>query len=197
MTVPVVGYGRGVGRWEPDARGRLERAALELFDQRGYDRVTTAEIAARAGLGERTFFRHFADKREALFAGAAHLQDLLVAEVAAAPERLAPLEAVVGALRAAGPLLEANRSFSHPRQRVVAASAELRERELMKLATLAAALAEALGRRGAAPASARLAAEAGIAVFTVAFERWIEVGGRFGHEVDQALDQLKTVAAER
>ena len=186
-----------MGRWEPDARGRLERAALELFDQRGYDRVTTAEIAARAGLGERTFFRHFADKREALFAGAAQLQDLLVGEVAAAPERLAPLEAVVGALRAAGSLLEANRSFSHPRQRVVAASTELRERELIKLATLSGALAEVLGRRGAGATASRLAAEAGIAVFTVAFERWVETGGDFGHQVDRALDELRAVTAER
>ena len=186
-----------MGRWEPDARGRLERAALELFEQRGYDRVTTAEIAARAGLGERTFFRHFADKREALFAGAAHLQDLLVREVAAAPVDLAPLEAVVGALRAAAPLLEANRAFSHPRHRVVAASTELRERELIKLATLSAALAEVLGRRGAGPASARLAAEAGIAVFTVAFERWVEAGEGFEHEVDRALDELRAVTAER
>ena len=59
-----------MGRWEPDARDRLERAALELFVEHGFDPVTVPEITARAGLTTRTFFRHFADKREVLFADA-------------------------------------------------------------------------------------------------------------------------------
>src|ERR1700749_1824687 len=84
----------GMTRWEPDARGRLQRAALELYSERGYDQTTVAEIARRAGLTERTFFRHFADKREVLFAGSGPLQERLVQGIAEAPDGLAPIDAV-------------------------------------------------------------------------------------------------------
>ncbi len=75
----------GMSRWEPNARGRLEQAALELYCERGFEQTTVAEIAERAGLTERTFFRYFADKREVLFAGGVTLQELLVSAVAGAP----------------------------------------------------------------------------------------------------------------
>ena len=91
-----------MGRWEPDARGRLEQAALELYGERGFEQTTVAEIAERAGLTERTFFRHFADKREVLFAGADALQDLLVSTVADAPGPAAPIDAAAAGLEAAG-----------------------------------------------------------------------------------------------
>ncbi len=89
---------RGMSRWEPNARGRLEQAALELYVERGFEQTTVAEIAERAGLTERTFFRHFADKREVLFAGAGTLRELLVSAVAGAPASAAPIEAVAAAL---------------------------------------------------------------------------------------------------
>src|SRR5580698_8977614 len=117
-----------VVRWEPDSRGRLEKAALELYGERGFDNTTVAEIAQRAGLTERTFFRHFADKREVLFWGAGALQDLFVTAVASAPESATPLEAVAGALAAAGALLQQRGDFPRRRQSIIAASAELRER---------------------------------------------------------------------
>jgi hypothetical protein len=72
MSVAVINWDRDMTRWEPNARGRLEQAALALYGERGFENTTVAEIAARAGLTERTFFRHFADKREVLFAGGAH-----------------------------------------------------------------------------------------------------------------------------
>src|SRR5271154_4684065 len=87
-------------RWEPNARGRLEQAALDLYSERGYEQTTVAEIAKRAGLTERTFFRHFADKREVLFAGAGELQDSLVSAVVSMPGSVGPLDAVAGALGA-------------------------------------------------------------------------------------------------
>jgi AcrR family transcriptional regulator len=99
-------------RWEPNGRGRLELAALALYGERGFENTTVAEIAARAGLTERTFFRHFADKREVLFSGADALQELLVSNVAAAPESVAPLDAVGAALEAAGALLEQRREYA-------------------------------------------------------------------------------------
>ena len=131
-----------MGRWEPDARGRLEQAALALYGERGFEQTTVAEIAERAGLTERTFFRHFADKREVLFWGAGALQELLVSTVASAPDSAAPIDAVAAALEAAGALLQERREFARQRQAIIAANAELQERELIKLASLASALAE-------------------------------------------------------
>lgn len=186
-----------MGRWQPDSRGRLQEAALALYAERGFDQTTAAQIAARAGLTERTFFRHYADKREVLFFGAAALQELLVGAVAAAPESVAPIEAVGTALAAAGAMLEERREISRVRQSIIAANAELRERELIKLATLAAALAEALRRRGVAGPAATLTAEAGIAVFKVAFERWVDERNErdLPGLIRESLEELKAVTA--
>src|SRR5215813_12896315 len=90
-------YGGGMGRWTPDSRGRLERAALALYGERGFDQTTVAEIAQRAGLTERTFFRHFADKREVLFWGQAALREIYMSAIAAAPDSAAPIDAVTAA----------------------------------------------------------------------------------------------------
>jgi AcrR family transcriptional regulator len=187
----------GMGRWEPNARGRLEQAALELYVERGYEQTTVAEIAERAGLTERTFFRHFADKREVLFAGAGALQELLVTAVAGAPDAVAPLEAVAAALQAAGALLQERREYSRRRQSVIDANPALQERELIKLAALASALAGALRRRGVTGPAASLTAEAGIAVFKIAFERWISGTGEadLPQLIRESMDELKAVTA--
>ncbi len=134
-----------MGRWEPDSRGRLQEAALALYAERGFDQTTAAEIAAKAGVTERTFFRHFADKREVLFGGSALLQERIVAGVVAAPAGAGPLEAVgAGLAEAAAMLGEFRRDLSAQRQAVIAANPELRERELAKLADYAAAVAATL-----------------------------------------------------
>jgi AcrR family transcriptional regulator len=188
-----------MGRWEPGARGRLEQAALALFGERGFEQATVAEIAARAGLAERTFFRHFADKREVLFAGAGSLQDLLVSTLAGTPDSAAPIDAVAAALQAAGVLLQERREYARQRQAVIAANAELQERELIKLASLASALAGALRRRGVTEPAASLAAEAGIAVFKIAFERWVSEPSQrdLPQLIRESLDELKAVTAGR
>lgn len=148
---------------------------MELFRKRGYDQTTVAEIARRADLTERTFFRYFADKREVLFAGTDHLRDLLVNAVANSPRSYSPMDAVSAGLEAAGAVFnEDRRAFSQQRQAIIVANAELRERELIKLAALAAAIAQALRQRGVAEIPANLAAEAGMGVFRVAFERWVD-----------------------
>lgn len=164
----------GMGRWEPDARGRLARAALELYVERGFDRTSVAEIAERAGLTERTFFRHYADKREVLFAGSGELNDVLARAVAQAPESATPLDAVAAALEDAAGVLEARQEHARQRQSVIDANSDLQERELIKLASMSATLADALRLRGVDDASAGLAAEVGIAVFKFAFRRWVE-----------------------
>jgi AcrR family transcriptional regulator len=163
-----------VGRWQPNARGRLEQAALQLYRERGFDQTTVADIARCAGLTERTFFRYFADKREVLFWGAAALQERIVSTVAAAPADVAPIDAVARGLAAGAALLEERRDHARQRQTVIAANAELRERELIKLATLASAVADALRERGLGEPAASLTAEVGMAAFRVAFERWLD-----------------------
>ena len=197
MSVAAVKYDRGMGRWEPNARGRLERAALELYLERGFDQTTVAQIAARAGLTERTFFRHFADKREVLFSGAVQLQEFLVKTLASAPESATPIDAVAAAFEAAGALLQERRDYAWQRQAVIAANAELQERELIKLAALASAMTDTLRQRGVTDPAASLAAEAGIAVFKIAFERW--AGGTSQADLPQvireSLDELKAVTA--
>jgi len=188
-----------MARWDPDGRGRLERAALSLYAERGFENTTVAEIAESAGLTERTFFRHFADKREVLFSGAGELQELLVSTVAAAPRSAAPIEAVAASLAAADVALEDRRDFARQRQAVIAANEELRERELIKLAKLASALAEALHQRGVKEPAATLTAEAGIAVFRVAFERWVDEKNRrdLPRLIRDSLDELRAVTAGR
>ena len=188
-----------MSRWQPDARRRLEQAALELFLERGFEQTTVAEIAQRAGLTERTFFRHFADKREVLFAGAGALQEFLVRAVAQAPDSATPIGAIAGALQAAAPLFAERGDYPRQRQAVIAANAELRERELIKLAALAAAMAGALRGRGVPESTASLAAEAGMAVFRIAFERWTaeDCQPDLPKLIRDSLDNLKAVTAGR
>jgi AcrR family transcriptional regulator len=186
-----------MSRWEPDGRGRLEQAALALYTERGFDNTTVAEIAQRAGVTERTFFRHFADKREVLFAGAGALQELLVSTVANAPESLAPIDAAAAGLEAAGAIFQEHRATVRQRAAIIAGTPELRERELIKLASLSAALADTFQRRGLSGPAASLTAEVATAVFRIAFERWIEDTNdrTFAQLVRESLDQLKAVTA--
>ena len=178
MPVTVITYHHAMGRWEPDARGRLAKAAMELYAEHGFEQTTVAEIAARAGLTERTFFRHFADKREVLFYGMERLRDLLARAVADAPAAATPMDLVGAAFEAAAAMLQENPERVRLRDAIVSANAELRERELIKLAALASAVASALRDRGVPEPGASLAAETGVAVFKVAFARWVSAPGQ-------------------
>ncbi len=189
-----------MGRWEPDSRGRLQEAALTLFAERGFDQTTAAEIAARAGLTERTFFRHFADKREVLFGGSEVLGERIAEAVASAPSSDGPLAAVARGLDAAAAMLGAfRRDLSRDRHAVITANPELRERELAKLADYATSVAAALRDRGVAEPAAGLAAEAGMSVLRVAMQRW--AGGTDDRDlamiIRDALAELRSVAAGR
>ncbi len=187
-----------MGRWEPNARGRLAQAALTLYAERGFEKTTAAEIATRAGLTERTFFRHFADKREVLFYGTETARDLLTRIVADAPADAMPLDTVGAALEALAAQLQENPERVRLRDAVVSANAELRERELIKLAGLAAAMADALHSRGIPEPAARLAAETGIAVFKVAFAGWISAPGQpdLPGILRASMDELRNVLAQ-
>jgi AcrR family transcriptional regulator len=184
-----------MARWQPESRRRLEEAALALYGERGFDSTTVAEIAERAGLTERTFFRHFADKKEVLFWGAGALQELFVSTVANAPASATAMEAVALALDAAGAILAQRGEYPRQRQKIIAASPELQERELIKLASLAAALADALRRRGIGDPAAGLMAEIAVAVFKISFERWVADDNERELQaiLRESLGQLKVV----
>src|SRR5579872_3995806 len=136
MSVTVVKYARGMSRWEPNARGRLEQAALELYVERGFDQTTVAEIAQRAGLTERTFFRHFADKREVLFGGERAFREAFLSALDHAPASLGPLDAIGNALETIAEAMQPRRDFARKRQAIIAANPDLQERERIKLAAL-------------------------------------------------------------
>ncbi len=184
-------------RWKPDAAGRLTAAALALFDEQGYDATTVAEIAERAGLSKRTFFRHFEDKREVLFGGSEELVRRWTEAVASAPAGAAPLSAVAAAFGSLAGMFEERHAFARVRARVVEANPELQERELIKLQTLAGAVADALRARGVKANEAVLAAQAGVTVFHVAFARWVaqDDPAAFRGLLDESLRELRGVAA--
>jgi AcrR family transcriptional regulator len=186
-----------MSRWEPNSRGRLEQAALELYVERGFDQTTVADIAKRAGLTERTFYRHYADKREVLFGDGTTLPALLANAVTEAPASPTPIDAVAGALVSWGALFEERRDHVLRRQAVISAHPELRERELIKLALLASAMTDALRGRGVGEPAASLAAEAGIAAFRIAFDRWSGGTGTpdLPRIVRESFHELKAVTA--
>jgi AcrR family transcriptional regulator len=172
------------------------QAALELYVERGFEQTTVADIAKRAGLTERTFFRHFADKREVLFWGAAALQELIVSGVTSAPDGVPPMQAVAAGLEAGAGLMQERREFARQRASVIAANAELQERELIKLSVLGAAMAAALRERRVKEPTASLSAEVGIAVFKVAFENWVKPGNRrdLARLIREGVDELGAIA---
>ncbi len=187
----------GMTRWEPDARGRLAQAALELFGERGFEPTKVEDIAARAGLTKRTFFRYFSDKREVLFGGGDEFQQLFVDALAAAPASAAPLEAITETLDVVAAWFADRRAFARERQAVIAANPELQERELVKLASVTAALAGGFRERGVAEPAASLTAETAMAVFRNAFERWVAPGEQreLPELLRESLDSLRAVAA--
>jgi AcrR family transcriptional regulator len=182
-------------RWEPDARGRLQRAALELYAERGFEATTAHDIAERAGVTERTFFRHFADKREVLFDGSARLQQAMVAAVAASPAA-SPYGVIVDALTAAAEFFSDLRDWATKRTAVIAATPSLQERELLKLHRMSEAIANALVARGTDPAQAALAADLGVAVFHRSFQLWISGDDDFGSCVRTTLHDFARVTAD-
>jgi AcrR family transcriptional regulator len=188
-----------VSRWEPDARGRLERAALDLYAERGFEQTTVAEIAKRAGLTERTFFRHYADKREVLFDDSGALRDVLFNAVTDAPESATPFDATAAGLVAIAARLQDRRDYAGQRHAIINSNTELRARELTKQAALATGLADALRRRGVPDGTASLTAEACVAVFRVAFERWITEGGQqdLPRIVRESIAELRSVTGHQ
>ncbi|RKR73576.1 TetR family transcriptional regulator [Frondihabitans australicus] len=185
-------------RWEPGARDRLRAAALELYASRGFDETTAADIAASVGLSERTFFRHFADKREVIFNGQDEFESAFVDRIAAAPEG-SPMNVIANAVVGASDFFDTRqRDYSILRQSIIEANPSLRERELLKMTALAERMAAALRARGVAEPQASLAAQSGVTVFGVSFRLWLSPGEqRSLAEIERAtLADLRSVTLE-
>lgn len=190
-------YHGDMARWQPNAQERIVRAALELFAEQGYENTTVVEIAERAGLTKSTFFRHIPDKRELLFIGQEVLARAFIDGIASAPEGAEPLEAVASALEAAGQVFSPDtKKFAPKRQAIIAADPELQEREALKRASLAAAMTDALRRRGTAEPAASLAAEIGVLAFGHAYRRWADPKDHrsFSELAREAMDELTGAA---
>ena len=181
-----------MGRWEPDAQGRLQQAAMALFRERGYAEVTVAEIADRAGLTKRTFFNHFADKREVLFAGAKDFEASIVKHLTQARDDLAPIDAATAALTRSSLELAQYSDYARIRRDLIASSPELQERDLIKMTSLASAIAEALRQRHVPPRTATLTAQAAVAVFTTAYGDWLDDStADFGTLMQRSLAEFR------
>jgi AcrR family transcriptional regulator len=188
-----------VSRWAPDARERLETAALDLFVENGYEETTVAQIAERAGLNRATFFRHFAEKREVLFGGEDVLAGLFADAIRAASPNATLTECLQAAFAAADvAMTPQQRAKAAQRVLVVTANSELQERGLLKHARIAGSMSAALRERGIDELSARLGAEVGMLAFTIAVERWMESADDepFSPHADAALSELRVRAAE-
>lgn len=178
-----------------EARRRLQRAAIELFAEHGFDQVTAAQIAARAGVTERTFFRHFPDKREVLFEGGAIFGTALSDAIDGVPPGLPPIETLQRAFAHVTTMLEANRPYSEPRHRVIAATPALQEREVGKHAALVRTVSDALQRRGLEWLRADLAAQAGLAALSYALTAWFaDPSSRLDDHLDRAFAELRMLA---
>ena len=177
-----------------EARTRLREAALELYRERGYDATTTAQIAQRAGVTERTYFRHFADKREVLFDGETGLRDVMTGAIADAPDGASSLELAVAGYVAAVPLFVAGREVATRRAEVIATAPALQERAHAKSAALADAVVAAIVGRGVPEATARLAARVGAAAFERASREWYPHPERdLGALIQSAADEVRAL----
>lgn len=173
-------------------RDRLRQAALELFAERGFDQTTTERIAARAGVTERTFFRHFADKREVVFGGEGEQQETLVRALAAVPAHVEPLPAIRQAFHELMPLIERNRPVAVLAARVIAVTPPLQERQLAKWAAITSLVTEALRARGADAHTAQLCAQVGTHTCMIALTRCNDdPSADLDAELDRAFDELR------
>jgi AcrR family transcriptional regulator len=181
-------------RWEQGSVDRLTKAALKLFEEKGFENTSVVEIADRARVTTRTFFRYFPDKREVLFAESDRIRTALVQAILDAPDVTEPLQVVTTILAEfdwGGPGMELQRQ----RHAVIAANPGLLERDLIKQNDIAIEFIRALRRRGVEENAARLATRVGIQVFATAYAQWVETddGADLRKLTDAAMALLKTL----
>jgi AcrR family transcriptional regulator len=195
MTCSVITYTQDVSRWQPDARKRLEGAAIELFAAQGFAATTVPQITARAGLTTRTFFRHFADKREVLFGGE-EIPEFAARIMADAPASLDPITLIVGGLQTVAETRFAGRRDEFRQRRAIIASDEgLRERELSKRAALAEVIRDGFVGRGIDARTAALLADSSVTVLNVAIDEWLDQDNEDRTLFEIILEALQSLQA--
>lgn len=188
-----------MGRWEPDARGRLLHAAVDLFGERGYDATTAAQIAERAGLTKTTLFRHFVDKREILFQGQEDLIALAVEAVQDAPPQDTPVQILRRAVLALCAVHTAERrETGRQLDAILSSSSELRERAAFKRAAITDALHRALAARIDDARRAGVLADIGVRAYYDGFASWITAPeeGPLADAVSRELDAYEVLLAD-
>ena len=179
-----------------EVRKRLQWAALELFRERGYEETKAAEIAAKAGVTERTFFRHFPDKREVLFDGGAAFIEAVTVALRNAPKTLGPWDTLFFAFDSVKQMFVENRPFTEPRQRLIASSPALQERATDKNRALIAAVASALCERGLTVPQANLAAQMGMATLSHGVSAWFNDGSiDLGEHIVRAFQEARELSS--
>lgn len=127
-----------------DVVARLAAAALDLFEERGFEATTIGDIARAADLNRRTFFRYFPAKEDVLFAH--HVDYLYALDRRLELPGRAPLETARHALEA---LLDGEadqRETSVRHHRLIARTLPLRDRETLWLSEYQRRIAEYLSR---------------------------------------------------
>jgi AcrR family transcriptional regulator len=187
----------GVGRWPGAARQRLQDAALALFAEHGYAATTVDDIAAQAGVSQRTFFRHFRDKEEVLFSADDRLLHALVNGVRSAPQDSTPRELVRAALQALARVLQPERDALRVRAGVLASDIALHGRDLAKQARWTAVIADEIATRGVPAPTAALLAAAGAGAFRTVYTTWLADSSRttLATRLSRALDDLAEALA--
>lgn len=182
-----------MSRWEPNTVERLQHAAMTLFHERGYSHVTVADIAEHAGLTKRTFFKHFPDKREVLFAGAAALEEQVHRSILESDSEQPAIDVAISALASAGETLSRYGEVAHLRRDVIASSPELEERSLIKMASLTRTIAAGLAARDPHVANAALVADSAVTVFGAAYAQWPDSpASHFPDLMHKVLAELRT-----
>ena len=151
---------------------------MTLFAERGFTATTVPEIAEAAGLTTRTFFRHFADKREVLFANEIDVPALASRMIADAPAGLSPMQIIAGSLEAvAAAQFSGGVDYFLARKAIIQSDDGLREREMHMMSRLSEALREGFVARGVDGLTADLTAQMTLAVFGTSIGRWLRQGG--------------------
>jgi AcrR family transcriptional regulator len=159
-------------------------AAVELFSEHGFAATTVPQITERAGLTTRTFFRHFADKREVLF-GHEDAPAQARAVLAQAPPGMTTAEFIAWGLGLmARERFDGHRDELRVIQTLIDSDESLQERALRKREMLNSLVGEALRSRGLGERQARLLAEATVSALYVALDQWLN------SETDVNIDVL-------
>ena len=156
----------------------MQAAAVELYLERGPSGVTAAEIAERAGVTERTFFRHFSDKAEAFFGDEARLREHLADLIDQVPDGTPALQTALEAFSRYAEGFSGDADAIRRRAVVIEANPELHARELLAGDEWALLISNALAVRGIHRAEATEVARVALTIFRVAYEQWI------GHDDD-------------